>query len=74
MTKRAFNAGDTVFADTALINASWNEYECIECGSVKTSDLPHASIQCPRLVSMGYPPKLAGNIDAVELAMPCSSS
>ena len=69
VTKRDFAAGDTVFADMALINASWNEDECIECGAVKSSDAPHASIECPRLASLGYPPALASNIDAVELAI-----
>jgi len=67
-TRRAFKAGDAVFADTALIGASWNEDECIECATVRGAQ-SHPSSACPRLRGLGYPEALASNIEAVELAI-----
>ena len=72
-TKRAFKTGSTVFCDTPLVSASWNQFECIECATdptVGNETPPHSSGQCPRLSTLGYyPPNLIANIENVEMAV-----
>ena len=71
---RAFTAGDLVFTDAAVVAASWDEEECIECAvDPMFIGESHSSAQCKRLAQRGYSEAVRGAAIAEVEADVCAA-